>query len=627
MSISEPAKIVTPWASTGSKNPIPANANNTTGAAGFDKGFPDITMTPEEAGGLPPAGQDFNGIFYQITDIIRYIQAGGQPFFSEDLSVAIGGYPKGCMILGSDSLTLWQNQSDSNTNNPNASPTGWKVVDVGLRGDLLGSGGSSLVNFIQAGTGATARTTQSKLRERVTPLDFMTPTQIADVLAGTQLVDVSDAFIKAGNASNFVTVPGFKYLVQAPFSVLSGQTWLFEGAELGHTDDTKTIIRVNGSVGYSILGKVVLKGTLVSAAVAAETGLHITNGKRGRVEGVECRNFKGKGIWLDGSSAGALRGDRTQFTDCAAYECTVGRQVDAGAGAEYNAWVNFNASGNTTADSMAGGNNTTVGGSIVDNTVGVRLTAGANHCHGMYVGVNINHNSTANIHATGVTYGMDFVGCHLYGNGGATSKILLEGCKGIRISNGNIDCPIVNDSGAMSGMNYISNNYFPVPANVAISGTELTKLSIDRNVDPDGFSSLNDPAPVYVRVSRAISTQAANGGAVVVFNSEQKDPRGVYNPATGAFTAPVSGWYQVSVNLTVTGTALSEGYAEVKAAGVTVSFVPFVKVTPGNTIQVGSATVDVNLNAGQTLSVLSYAGGTSPLIAIDTSWLNVSLLA
>lgn len=145
MSITEPSKILTPWASTGSKNPIPANANNTTGAAGFDKGFPDITMTPEEAGGLPPAGQDFNGIFYQITEVIRYIQAGGQPFFSAPLSSAIGGYPKGCVILGADAVTLWQNQIDNNTNDPNSTPTGWLKIDVNLKSVLASGNGASMI--------------------------------------------------------------------------------------------------------------------------------------------------------------------------------------------------------------------------------------------------------------------------------------------------------------------------------------------------------------------------------------------------------------------------------------------------------------------------------------------------
>lgn len=145
MSISEPGKIITPWAESGLKNEIPPVSNNTSGRAGFDQGFPPVTMTPPEVGGLPPQGQDFNGIFYQITEIIRYIQAGGQPFFSAVLSSAIGGYPKGCVILGSDAITLWQNQIDSNTNDPNLTQTGWLKVDVNLKALLASSSGSSMI--------------------------------------------------------------------------------------------------------------------------------------------------------------------------------------------------------------------------------------------------------------------------------------------------------------------------------------------------------------------------------------------------------------------------------------------------------------------------------------------------
>lgn len=136
MSISEPVKIITPWASTGSKNPIPANANNTTGAAGFDKGFPDITMTPAEAGGIPPAGQDFNGILYLITEIIRYMQAGGIPTFSQSMSLEISGYPKGVMVIGEDKKTIWISKIDGNTSNPNSSVGLWDPIDIGLLGVL-----------------------------------------------------------------------------------------------------------------------------------------------------------------------------------------------------------------------------------------------------------------------------------------------------------------------------------------------------------------------------------------------------------------------------------------------------------------------------------------------------------
>lgn len=152
MSVSEPGKIITPWAESGLKNPIPPAANPATGSAGFDQGFSAINMTAKEAGGIPPFGQDFNGIFYEVTNILRYMQAGGQPTFDAALATAIGGYPKGAMVLGSDGLTLWQSKADSNSANPNADPSDWGRIDVGLRGDLLSTSGSSQV---KTSTGST----------------------------------------------------------------------------------------------------------------------------------------------------------------------------------------------------------------------------------------------------------------------------------------------------------------------------------------------------------------------------------------------------------------------------------------------------------------------------------------
>lgn len=145
MSVSEPGKIITPWAESGLKNPIPPAANPATGRAGFDQGFSAINMTAKEAGGIPPFGQDFNGIFYEVTNILRYMQAGGQPTFSSAMSTAIGGYPKGCVVLGTDAVTLWQNQVDNNTNDPNSTPTGWFKVDVNLKNVLASGAGASMI--------------------------------------------------------------------------------------------------------------------------------------------------------------------------------------------------------------------------------------------------------------------------------------------------------------------------------------------------------------------------------------------------------------------------------------------------------------------------------------------------
>lgn len=130
MSVSEPGKIITPWAESGLKNTIPPAANPATGRAGFDQGFSAINMTAKEAGGIPPFGQDFNGIFYEVTNILRYMQAGGQPTFSAEMATAIGGYPVGAVLVGDDGKSVFQNTLDGNTNDPNSVTTGWARPDL-----------------------------------------------------------------------------------------------------------------------------------------------------------------------------------------------------------------------------------------------------------------------------------------------------------------------------------------------------------------------------------------------------------------------------------------------------------------------------------------------------------------
>lgn len=130
MSVSEPGKIITPWAESGLKNPIPPAANPATGRAGFDQGFSAINMTAKEAGGIPPFGQDFNGIFYEVTNILRYMQAGGQPTFDAALATAIGGYPKGAVVIGDDGMSLFRNTVDGNSTNPNLGGDGWARPDL-----------------------------------------------------------------------------------------------------------------------------------------------------------------------------------------------------------------------------------------------------------------------------------------------------------------------------------------------------------------------------------------------------------------------------------------------------------------------------------------------------------------
>lgn len=476
------------------------------------------------------------------------------------------------------------------------------------------------LSFTQAG-GGTARTIANRLQDAVSVRDFGA---VAD-----GVTDDSAAFNAAAAASSDVFVPNGTYLINNAVNVLDNQTWVFEGCTLKHTDDTKIILRANGKTGFSLLGKCILLGTLTTSGTAAETGLYITNGKRYRVEGVEARKFKGKGIWLDGSTAGSLRGDRGQFTDCAAYECTVGVQVDAGAGAEYNTWTNTNISGCVTGMAMAAGNNTVVGGSIVDNTNGIVLTAGSNHCHGMFIGTNINHNTTYNLQTTAVTNGHTFIGCHFYGNGSGSGAIFFDNSKGVVLNGGHLDCWVYNYSGASSGYNYIKNMYCPgsygdVKRLNASSGipAELIIQGCDGPGAYDSGVSINDPGPVYVSARRlAATTQAISGHTTLILPSVLLDRRSAYNSSTGEFTVPTgqAGQYRIVANLYFSGTAMSatDSYVEVLVNNGSPRL--YLLAPYSTTILTTTIAQDVPLSAADVIIIKASINGTSPVFG-GSSW-------
>lgn len=75
------------------------------------------------------------------------------------------------------------------------SPSLVGVGDAVLRQDLLASGGAARVFFLQSGTGAFARSLESREREHVSVTDFMSNAQRADALTGSPVLDHAPAFV------------------------------------------------------------------------------------------------------------------------------------------------------------------------------------------------------------------------------------------------------------------------------------------------------------------------------------------------------------------------------------------------------------------------------------------------
>lgn len=80
--MAKPNQIFTkPWAWTRAEKDAPyppaTQALVGSGRTSIDKGFPDETMMAPAAGGIPPYGQDMNGILKSITENLCYYSAGG----------------------------------------------------------------------------------------------------------------------------------------------------------------------------------------------------------------------------------------------------------------------------------------------------------------------------------------------------------------------------------------------------------------------------------------------------------------------------------------------------------------------------------------------------------------------
>lgn len=110
------------FAANGTKNVIPeaSQIGVTPGAASLNDGFPPLTFTPVAAGGVPPAGADFNGVLNLITASIRWAHGGGRYAFSSTFAADanVSGYPAGAMLMSADTLGAWLSLNDSNTDNP-----------------------------------------------------------------------------------------------------------------------------------------------------------------------------------------------------------------------------------------------------------------------------------------------------------------------------------------------------------------------------------------------------------------------------------------------------------------------------------------------------------------------------
>lgn len=158
----QPKKIAIPFASNGIKRDIPdtSQIGIVDGAASYTDGFPQKNFLPLAAGGIPPAGADFNGVLNEITKIQQWQSAGGMFKFDAEFAAAVGGYPNGARLLYADGSDLWINTVDGNQTDPDGvSPAGWLSLSDG--------DGAHGVGYQYPGVGSVLQDVATRLHETV----------------------------------------------------------------------------------------------------------------------------------------------------------------------------------------------------------------------------------------------------------------------------------------------------------------------------------------------------------------------------------------------------------------------------------------------------------------------------
>lgn len=124
-----PSKFQLPFAANagaGYKRVIPVAPSGNPGEASLETGFPPENFTPVSAGGVPPFGQDFNGLLNQATAWNRWAGTGVIPPYDPTWQPLIGGYPKWSMVSSLVEFGLiWISMVDDNLTNPDTGGAGW----------------------------------------------------------------------------------------------------------------------------------------------------------------------------------------------------------------------------------------------------------------------------------------------------------------------------------------------------------------------------------------------------------------------------------------------------------------------------------------------------------------------
>ena len=148
-----PPKFPIPWGNSAGgayirSIPVPSQIGITNCAASLTDGMPPLTFVPSSAGGCPPFGADFNGIFKQLSQWSQWQGAGAAPLYDSSFSSSIGGYPSGAVLANASTPgCFWVSTTDNNASNPDTGGANWSghCPGGGAAGTSTGSANAQVV--------------------------------------------------------------------------------------------------------------------------------------------------------------------------------------------------------------------------------------------------------------------------------------------------------------------------------------------------------------------------------------------------------------------------------------------------------------------------------------------------
>ncbi len=245
--------------------------------ATLNEGFPLITMTAKNAGGIAPNGQDMNGALYAISSDMVHRQKGLRIQFDSAYATKIGGYDQGCILASNDYTRDYISLIPNNLTDPNGSGTAGRWAIYSGAGSIASATASiaGIVKIVDSlsstATDAALTANQGRILSGLTQPATTTNVGITRFATATEVANKSttQAAITAANAAT----------VAQSTDLGVGQTWQdvtsSRSSGVTYTNNTGKPIQVsisikdNGATGLSFLvnGNVIVRtGDLYSAS-------------------------------------------------------------------------------------------------------------------------------------------------------------------------------------------------------------------------------------------------------------------------------------------------------------------------------------------------------------------------